>query len=307
MKKFIFEIAIVAFATVSICILVRLYWINCFPNKIAPPYSEGTTTLVLGASSSECAINDSILSTYLNLSESSLYFCANYNSLIWFDKHSKNSIDTVLCSAGLVSFLYYDPNVPVSFPARVHKTERYSMYSYDEYLNLFTKNKLEALWNFLFSLKITDFSISRIGGHYEQVFREKINDPRAKEAIQKKADEYGYSGYTEEVLRRDAREQAYFLRKMKEYCDEHSIVFILFNPPYYKISDFISNKGYKEYLLHEFGDDLLIADYEHFVFPDLSYYGDYEHLNYKGSCYLSEWIKKKGLELITAKDYCKTT
>ena len=48
---------------------------------------------------------------------------------------------------------------------------------------------------------------------------------------------------------------------------------------------------------------MLVADYSSFVFPDISYYGDVYHLNYRGAEYFSNYIKENGWHLETTEKY----
>lgn len=73
----------------------------------------------------------------------------------------------------------------------------------------------------------------------------------------------------------------------------------------HKIPDMIDDSGYRQLIRAELGDSALIADYSRFEFPDSTYYGDLEHLNFRGARYFSKHIAKNGLELKYAIDYCK--
>lgn len=298
------DILIIAVLFIAINIIIKLVWVYVIPFKQDVIKNDKIHTVVVGSSTSECSLNDSILTSYLNLSQSALWFAANYGSVIWTNEYNDVKIDTVICSAGITSFLYYTPGSLAETPERIHRSELYSTLCYSDFFKTFYKN-VGYIKNLFTPINYSDFIVTRIGGEFTPINRQKLHDSHSEDAIKERVAIYGRHGFSEEVIRKDASEQVYFLFKIKEYCKEHGIIFILFNSPCYNISNYIDDTGYKNLILHGLGDDQLIADYTNFVFPDDSYYGDMEHLNKKGAEFFSNHIKTHGLKLITASEYCK--
>ena len=117
--------------------------------------------------------------------------------------------------------------------------------------------------------------------------------------------EEGQDEISEQYIRDHYKYQVDFLREIGNYCRENHKVLIILSPPIYKIPDMIDDSGYRQLIRAELGDSALIADYSRFEFPDTTYYGDLEHLNFRGAEYFSKHIAKNGLELKYAIDYCK--
>lgn len=303
MKAFAKYLSALTLAYLLLNVLSHVCFAVFTPRLLPSPADRPVHTLVVGASNAECAFNDSILPGYLNLASGGLWFTANYNSVIWANEYTATGIDTVLCQASLVNFLYYTPSAEADV-FRFRRSEKMSLLRYGEFLKVFT-HKWVGIKSLLLPYTLQDLVAPRAGGCFLSLERDKLHDPRSADYIKSFRDVYGKDGFTEEVLRRDAKEQVYFLRQIRDYCKAHDIVFVIGHTPFYHISDYVSDRGFRDYLLHEFGPDQLIADYADFHFPDDSYYGDMEHLNRKGAAYLSNHILKHGLSLTTAREYCR--
>jgi len=305
MKRFFADITIVFGIFILINVLVRVVWVYYVPNHCVKTFDEKIHTIVVGSSMTECSINDSILDTYLNLSESGLFYCANYNSVIWANEYTNLHVDTVICCVGMSSFFHFEEGCKLDSDAGwIHRTERYSLIDYSSYLKNFISKKgcIDAL---LEPLVFYDFRMSRLGGSYLYLDRFNLRSTHSSDELKLIMSKYGKNGYSESVIKQNAKTQVAFLVKIQQYCNVNKIVLVLMNTPTYHFEEFIDDDGYRQFIKNTFGEDQLVADYTDFELPYDSCWGDRVHLNYRGAEYFSNYIKEHGLELITAKEYCE--
>lgn len=94
------------------------------------------------------------------------------------------------------------------------------------------------------------------------------------------------------------------LRYVISFCQERGVKVIILLTPMYQIDRWFGRKGYEDFL-STLDERVFIADYSTLPMPSDDYYGDVQHLNYKGATYFSEYLKQNGLQAVPIKDYLK--
>lgn len=100
--------------------------------------------------------------------------------------------------------------------------------------------------------------------------------------------------------------QTRYLERIVQLCKQHNVKLILFSYPKYRRSFYLNRKKTWDYYAETLDDDVMIADYDEFLFPDTAYYAHVIHLNYMGAEYFSNYLKHHGLTLKTPKQWRKT-
>ena len=94
----------------------------------------------------------------------------------------------------------------------------------------------------------------------------------------------------------------YWSKRSIEICRERNVVPVLFATPLYQYDRWVDMQAFVEYM-KTYDEDVLIADYEDFQFPDDSYYGDVHHLNCKGADYFTSHLAHEGIKAIPLKQW----
>lgn len=305
LKKFIFLFLTFCLLYMSMMAAAKAFWVTTAPDRLERNVIDSDVhTLVLGPSSGEHAWNDSIIPHSVNLCNSAVSLGVSYNSLKWVEDYNDNvHIDTVVLSIGFASFIYFqDKKLPIPGASE----EIFSILDYKDFLKFYSK-KLSFWENSFTSLPMWWFATRKLGGAYHYIEREKVNHPQSYSIINALIESYGGKyGITEQKLYEMCSYEIHYLRKIKEYCDNHKMTLVVLCTPVYKYHELLDDTGYRQLIRKELGDSALIADYSRFKLPDLTYYGDLEHTNYKGARYFSNHIVKNGLKLQYAIDFAAT-
>ena len=288
---------------------IRVAWILVTPHIMARNViDKDIHTIVLGGSVGMADWNDSIIPGSKNLCASAMTFGGSLNNLKWATEYNENKPDTIILSAGLLSLVYFYDEVDLPFVLLNTKEEKRNVLNYPVFFENY--KHLYDFWKYLLvSFPFDNFDAYKgIDGGYEANDSNEINNPIADDHINlviERAKEYDGQGIlSEDYLKTNFVYQLNNLRKIKEYCDAHQQTLIIFNTPTYKISDMVSDKGYRQLIRSELGDSTLVAEYTSFEVPDSTYYRDLEQLNTKGALYFGEHIVREGLQLQYAVDYC---
>ena len=289
---------------------IRIVWILVTPAIMEKNVlDKDIHTIVLGGSVGMADWNDSIIPGSKNLCASAMTFGGALNNLKWATEYNENKPDTVILSAGLLSFLYFYDEVNMPNMLNKWSEEKRNLLTYPVFFDNFKRHK--DYWKYvLISFPYNNFNAYKgIEGGYVADNSNEINNPIAYDHINlviERAKEYdGEGSFSEEYIKTHFTYQLNNLHKIKEYCDAHQQTLIILNTPLYKISDMVSDKGYRQLICSELGDSTLVADYTRFEVPDSTYFRDLEHLNTKGALCFGEHIAKNGLQLQYAIDYCK--
>lgn len=305
MKKFLYFLGVFLSAYLTTLVATRFLWDTaCHKTIVRNAVMPDAHTIVVGASNGECSWDDSILVGSQNLSLAGRSYLSNLTTLRYvFDYNDHNVVDTVIVCSGFPSFFYYTDNV-LNRIDRLISDETSSILSQKEFFEI--HKGYSEYWKLILTRTPLLTSTKRPFGEFVHYDRDKLGDPRVWDVLNRQLNLVGgKDGLTESYIRKNCRIQVYGLKKIKEFCDDHHLVMVLYHAPLYRIPEYVNDKGYKDYLLSEFGDSLLISDYSHFRFPDTTYYSDLEHINYKGALMLSNQIKRNGLRLQYSIDYCK--
>ena len=116
---------------------------------------------------------------------------------------------------------------------------------------------------------------------------------------------HGSNEYSKEWILENCGETDASVRKAIEVCKQKGVVPVLFFSPLYNYSNWYSWNGFCDYI-KDYDENILIADYEDFEFPDLSYRSDMIHLNSDGSDYFSSDIVKNGLKAVPLKEWLRS-
>ena len=289
---------------------IRIAWILVTPLIMERNVlGEEIHTVVLGGSVGMSDWNDSIIPNSKNLCASAMTFGGALNNLKWATEYNDNKPDTVILSAGLLSLVYFYDDVDMSYVLLNTDEEKRNLLTYPVFFENYKHNA--DFWKYIFvTFPYKNFDAFKgVEGGYEPNNSNEINNPIAKDHINlviERAKEYDGQGLLSEAyLKTHFTYQLNNLRKIKEYCDAHGQTLIIFNTPTYKISDMVSDEGYRKLICSELGDSTLVAEYTRFKVPDSTYYRDLEHLNTKGAQFFGEQIAREGLQLQYAIDYCK--
>ena len=298
MKHFIQRIiAILATSLLIVCILSFLsVWI--IRGKSDYRIDPSCHTIAIGNSTIETSINDSILTSWKNCAESGQPFISIYAKL-YNILNTNGQIDTVLLSTTPIDFMEFEPNLTKAqlINLRVHIVNA----PVELYEDLPAIPFIEAFLSLPSYLQST-FPIRAIG-NYIYIERNRLNThiQRTRKAFAKYKD--NKLCLSKEDMEHTHPLQIKWFKKIINLCKEHNTQLVLFNAPMYNLDEFYCREDYFD-LLSTFSDnDLLIADYSEFQFPDTSYMGDIIHLNHKGADYFSNHLKKHGLHTETLKEY----
>mgnify|MGYP000288897130 CR=1 FL=1 len=305
MKKFITHIA--SFFLVFIVIFASILIFNFVlvsTTKIDIPVSK--KILILGDSNSECAINDSIYNHSINLSASSDSYFYSYlklNKII-----ESNQIDTLMLSFSPQNifdngWLFNDSHIYSRF--RIY----YPLMNRDDMMFLI-KNNLFASLKSTFAIPkqaILNTAKKLINKpyHYGQFNSLNRNILFEVQEKLKKGEKLPFFKIPETLRTSDY--EIKYLNKIIYLCNRENIKLVLVNMP--KRRELLE---YSKYGVKEFNNfyDLNYSNIEYFDFSKLKmpddFYGDFVHLNIKGSTYFSQLLNSKGLESLKSK-YERTT
>ncbi len=299
MKRYLSFSFLFVLLYIGIILSIRILWVSTTPYLLKKDFIKNdVNTVVLGPSHLECAWNDAIIPHSLNLCASGNSLGACYNKLKWVVEYNENSIDTVVLGCAINNFLYAkDVDIDPYYE------EINSKLDYKSFFKLL--NHKSSFWKML----LTSFPVFNRGGFrggYNYLVRDKLDHPNLYDEVNRiMALEEKEGELSEDFFKKNCAYQVYYLRKIRDYCREKNKILVIVHAPLYKIPDMISDFGFTRLLLSELGDTQLLADYSRMVLPDTNYFGDLEHLNYRGAEYFSRYIAEHGLEAQQISEYIR--
>jgi hypothetical protein len=291
MKKFLIRLlTILTIVTATMLALVGGTFYLVSNVQLQP--REGKNILILGASQTECAIDDNIFARSINLSGSGTAALFSYCKLRKILADNNQKIDTVL-----LSFDVYDKSVDDAWlfgwgakfwlvnlfdkdelslhwqqnkPSLIRWIIQYPMYNLKGILKvILRKNTTYADWDW---------------GGYASLHRDKLS--QNIEIAKMSRDENG-SDATSLIL---STYQLDYMRKMVDLCRSKNIACIFIACPTYKPEIYGNIKAeYDNYTTYF--DDVPFVNYRTLSFPD-SCYGDILHLNYRGATIFSTYLQE---------------
>ena len=272
MKYFIFSISLflaILFSAVSIV------WFSVTRADFKIPTEK--TKLVLGASGVECALNDSLIHSIFNLSESGDNYLCSFVKLkkIKSENPHINTLILGFSSLSLSSRLdkwydidYGDKIGTLGFVDFRELSSFYGVFGVIE--KLLSPRGFRTALNYLIKDAVIQYQI----GGYLFLVRDKLEESLLR---RKSGSPSSWKFSTLQIK---------YLQKIIEYCHTNGIQVILFNAPVY-INSESSRSRQLEYVRKIKG--ISFWDYSDFRLPD-SCYGDIRHLNYRGARIFSEYI-----------------
>ena len=292
MKKFLRKILFFLFIP-FVAILIVLIWNNWILKGIILP--PNISTIVCGDSHTQTAIDDSILSDCINLSNSSEHYLYSH-SVLNLTLQNNPQIKRVILGISYHSFgEFYDKYI---FGEK-------SKYMYSKYLPILDKETLDDLYRnnpleltlqfpntlkkIAKSIKYSKYNQFPFYGAFYKSYRSNLNDSRIGKAIQRHY--YNEVGNQQEY----SFMQKKYLNRIINLCFINDVDLILINTPvsieykknipkkiimnYYNTLDSLENK----FVFWDF-NDLKVED---------KCYGDGDHLNYLGAGILSPLIRDR--------------
>lgn len=311
MKRFIANILIVLL--VAGCILSLMTWYDATSLENADFKVEKNKHIVaIGPSTTARALNDEILPDLYNMSRNAVWL-EDILPLLPKFLDENPQIDTIWINHGRFLFVHLG-----------QAKDKPSLHLIREKLPLYFYNKSQTNWkellcdvdfyaafltpdfyNIIMSRKhnLKDFGFR----HIVKPERNFIDCPEHSgiSIYDKFLEKHGSNEYSKEWILEHCAEADASVRKAIEVCKQRNVVPVLFFTPLYNYDKWYSWNGFCEYI-KDYDENILIADYEDFELPDISYRTDIIHLNMWGADYLSNDIAKNGLKTMPLKEWLKS-
>jgi len=299
MKRFLIKSLIAICLLPLIIVPIELCIWHIYSENVDLKTDERKHLAVFGNSMGECSINDSILVDFQNCCCSGLDFVMGKNVIKAYLKQNKQ-VDTVFLTLGVYSFTLNERSSKEDMDvAKCHSSATYIAFLGTEIFDLYGYKNIS---NCFLS------GVENLSGkpHYGYLYlkRNNLNDRNATwsrywfdSTYPVNADSLSFEEEMESstLIR-------YALNDIISYCHATNRVVVIYQPPTYHISNWIDDTNYTKYLLTL--DNVLIADYTDFEFPDDNYYrGDVHHLNHYGAEFFCSYIKKNGWHYETPQQY----
>ncbi|MBL7940489.1 MAG: hypothetical protein JNL43_14100 [Flavobacteriales bacterium] len=254
---------------------------------------EGTSTLILGDSQMEFALNDSILPGSVSMAQSGEAYLYAFNKARRFIADNPG-LDTI--------WLSYNMNSLERRQEILTRSERYSKNKIPYNFFLLTAADLDVFW--------------RQGSAYEVLARTPwLRRNYIKKALRRATTyrDLSFGGYAHsernklafDVARRDslirakatpppgfgeAKDQVRYLIELVSLCKREGITCILVNTPVHPVIKAEADTAAYYAFRREHMADVPLWDHSDWTFPD-SCFGDATHLNHKGAKLYSEYLK----------------
>jgi hypothetical protein len=286
MKKFLINILIFFTFNLVILILVlgSVYFITSSSSFKIP---EEKNIIVVGDSHTECAIDDSIFSRSINISQSGTAYLYSYVKLRKFLNENPH-VDTVLIS-------FHGGSIQKSIDEWI-LGDRYILAHIPEYFSLLGTEEL-----FLFRNKPSFYSaiikmpVKHIRGILKFVIKRTLTYKDLYIGGYLRLDRDRLQGAIElegnmEIPKNEYSEyQLEYLLKIVELCNNKDVELILFNSPTYNPEKY-GNLSLLADCYNAYFSNITYLDFSSFVLPDYGY-GDIGHLNFKGAEIFSQYLE----------------
>lgn len=273
MRKFL--VSIVLLAMILIMPVVVWYMVS---KSDYYPLPQGCTTVYLGDSHIECAIDDSILSNSVNLSSAGAPTLCSYIKLRAV-LSGENSVETVVLGLWASTLVSSSDRITLS----PHFDKRLMYLTYNDFLE--TKADFKELIRPII-LSLLEWKGGSLGG-YSGTRRGKLDiDIALKDA------EIAQGNGMKSVISKKGLQYEWLL-KIRELCEANDIKLILLSPPTYRADHYYNHKQFKQ-LLRDSLDGFTYVDHSDFEMSD-DCYGDIGHLCRTGGVRYSTYIEEHGL------------
>lgn len=308
MKRFI----LLLFSSVIVAIIVLggvTMWLYHRWETADCTIAEDKHILVIGPSTTACAIDDSLIPNVKNASINGAPFYVLTPLLERILEHN-SQIDTVLINHGRFQFYGMTDDMGSDHSLQGMRNKLIQMMSNKDQelwcLQVANINLYAAVLNpDLINAIRTDIWSYGIGAMSEEGEKLQTDSMSIIEHWHKETIKKGGPIHNRQWIYDNCSLSIKYIEQAIEVCRAHNVVPVLFNTPLYNYDQFCTRGALKEYMATLDGT-LLIADYEVFQFPDKSYYKDIIHLNKKGQKYFAEDLCTRGLQLQTVKEWLQT-
>lgn len=291
------------FILISILFISPIIWVVFFSlmvnsliiNDQALKIPEHKRILILGDSNPECAINDSIIKHFINLSQSANSYFYNYLKLRQILSNS-SSIDTVILGLAPHNiFVEIEEEWllnSVNMGKMIH--DYYPLMEKDDFAVLLNNNR-EGVTHAISS--IIKGSIKNIVDH----LRGKKSDyggylPLERNDLNMALPQLKNKNRDFEI----AKIETLYINKIIDECKKNNIDLLFINTP--KRIELWGSKRFEAAHFYsyysKYFSDIPLLDFHDFYIPDYGF-GDLEHLNLQGARIFSEYIEKLGITQLT--------
>lgn len=279
MKGFIKKVIVFLFLAVLVTIGLMIGPNYIVKSKACFEINPDITNLVLGHSQSQCAVNDSILSNSINLSNFGESYFYSYQKLklvvgdnaqikTVFIEFSNNHVDSIMddWTWGYEKMSFY-----LSY---------YSPFLESEDFNVLLENNSKDILS-SFSLATRRHVFRVLGNDYQLVDEiggysyEKLSNV---DELIANSDFNSSISASQSVSETNLR----YLRKMIRFCRDKDIQVFLIRSPMHTLYADLSNEAIYQNVLKTRFEDIELLDFDTMTFPN-SHYRDLHHLNYKGA------------------------
>jgi hypothetical protein len=291
MKKLIYKLCLFS-AIVAVVILTPVMTTIAVMRQASFKVAKNKNILVMGASHTAYAIDDSIFTRSINLSQCGTAYLYSYLKI---KKVLENNpqIDTVLLSFGYSAVIYGAQRLQKEEAFKAQVPTYISLLEKDDFRAYKDKDALlqsifavpiqkggVVLYYFQKGKALFSYKDLKIGGY--------LKSDRQK--LQADIDMQQYENMTTELPQESAAEKDYLL-KIVNLCKEHRVKLILIHSPTYQ-PDVYGHLDKLEAYRQKYLKDVAYVDYSGFKFPSDSCYGDIRHLNYKGAAIFSQYLQE---------------
>lgn len=295
MKQYIkyFVIACVLTIVIAPIMIISIWWL--FTKTVNLHVDNSKHIAVFGNSMGECSINDTILSDFQNCCCSGMYYTMGKGVVISFLEQNPQ-VDTVFLSLG--EFTYTLSKNKVIDTLDLSYYSAFAGYVAYDGIKVFEGGNIRTTISKLYSVR------KLIKPHYGYLYLVRDNLHNGKQwSIDWFDEKYpvNVDSLSFDTDFKKRTEHITAINEIIEYCHKTNRTVVIYNPPTYQISNWIDDNNYNKFLLTL--NNVLVADYTYFEFPDDSYRGDVQHLNHKGAEFFCEYIKKNGWHLETPQQY----
>jgi len=276
MRKFLQKTTVYLLVCLITCLAISFLSQFILKERASFAFSKDKNILVMGDSHTECAINDSILTNWQNLSRSATHYYYIYTILeeVLADNPQ---IDTIVLGIHRASFSE-DFDSRMLFDDKYINRQKYLLIYANplDILSFSTSNPYFFLTYFQPKIRLSPISPYDVGG-FVSLKANNINPKQDIKTIQqRKGPNFEY------------------LKKINSHLKLRKKTLILINSPAHNSSD-QEEKELRD-ILHSINGPILYADYHDYTLPD-SCFADNGHLNYIGAEIFSQHIKKHKLKI----------
>jgi hypothetical protein len=246
--------------------------------------------IINGDSHTGCAINDSIFTHAINISQGGKNYLFTYLELRKF-LEVNHHISTVILSFSRVNSIGFYNDIDLSFriPSRfplLQKDDVLSLIDINRkvFFNSILKSPRLFIALYIFKKGTITYKDLQIGGYMKLDWNKLESDIELRNNRE--------ITHTNEMTRKQQIHPQYehgYLLKIVELCREKNVKLILFNSPIYN-PDKYGNKTALTKYIDNYLSEIKYLDFSDFALP-VDGYGDIIHLNYKGAEIFSRYLE----------------